>query len=351
MNKVYDKAVVNGRYQINHIGHLEMIRVAMSVAKKVYIILGSANAYPNMKNPFRPAEREAMLRIGMKDYGLDPNKVNFRYVDDSNYTNERWQADIRDAVDEQMGDKITMVGNKKDKNSWWLETFGWELTEIDCQMHNGKPISATFIRDSFFDPEFDFTSLHSEIVTPGVIEWLKSYKIKKSEEYDRLAKEHQHNIKELKKMEAYPYREALNCSTGDAVVTCNGHLLVTIRGNMPGLGAYALPGGHKNEDETYKECAIRELREEVRLKVPERVIRGSVKKEKIFDYPGRSYPICKPTLALYIELQPDNDGKLPAVKPRDEVRDVFWMPMHMVRRNRHNFFDDHYEVIQHFTGI
>lgn len=346
----YNKAVVNGRFQINHIGHLKMIEEALSVADTVYVLIGSANAYPNMQNPFRPAERKAMLLAGMKDFGIDPTRVEFAYIDDSNYVNPRWEADVRDAVDEQTNDNITMVGYKKDKNSWWLETFGWELTEIEAQMHDGKVISSTNVRNDFFDPQVDF-KIHDGIVTDNVLDYLTFWKSTNADEYDRLAEEHLFNQKELAKMANYPYRMSLNCCTGDAVVICNGHLLTTIRGNLPGLGAYALPGGHKDENETFKECAIRELREEVRLKVPERVIRGSVKAQELFDYPNRSYPICKPTQALLIELLPDHDGKLPAVKPREEIRDVFWMPLHMVRRNRHNFFDDHYQIIQKFLGL
>ena len=42
--------------------------------------------------------------------------------------------------------------------------------------------------------------------------------------------------------------------TGDAVVTCAGHLLVVERGGMPGKGLWALPGGFINQKETVEEC-------------------------------------------------------------------------------------------------
>ena len=348
--KKYNKAVVNGRFEIPHVAHLEMIRIAKSVAEKVYIVIGSASAFPNIMNPFRPAERIAMLKAAIKDYGMDYHEFEFVPVDDNNYRNARWEADIRDAVNEIRSDKITMVGYHKDKNSWWLETFGWELTNVPEQKVNGWTISSNDIRHAYFSGA-DVRALHHDSLTPSTMDWLDNFKIKNPIEYARLHTEHAYNQKELNKFKAYPYAASLNCCTGDAVVVCNGHLLVTIRGNMPGLGAYALPGGHKDSNETFKECAIRELNEEVGLKVCERVIRGSIKETKIFDYPTRSYPICKPTLGVFIELMPDNNGKLPKIKPKDEVRDVLWMPLHMVRRNRHNFFDDHYDIISYFCGL
>lgn len=345
----YNKAVCNGRYQIQHAGHFAMIKHATEIAETVYVIIGSASAFPNLRNPFRPNQRIDMLSAGFDDYGIDGSRVIFETVDDANYVNPRWEADIRDAIDERKEDKIVMVGYKKDRGSWWLDTFGWDLSEIDEQLIDGKTINATDIRNKYFTNGY----IDPKSVSNKVALWLANFA--ETDEYKRLVHEHAYNNNELSKFASYPYQTSLNCMTGDAVVICNGHLMVTTRGNMPGLGAYALPGGHKDNNETTKECAIRELCEEVRLKVPERVIRGSIKNQKLFDYPNRSYPICKPTLAIYIELLPDFDGssntKLPKIKPRDEIRDVQWMPLHMVRRNRHMFFDDHYEIIQFFTGL
>ena len=343
--KKYNKAVCNGRYQIPHLGHLAMIEEATKIAETTYVVIGSAGAFMSPKQPFSVQERVEMLKLGLRDFGVDLRKIKFVSVHDNRYRNSRWEADMRDAVDEQPDDKIVMVGFDKDKGSWWLDTFGWNVHQVEEYKYNDLTISATNIRNDYFSGK----SLYNHPISKSVEMFLIGFKL--TDKYNTLKDEHEYNLKELAKMENYPYRDSLNCMTGDAVVVCNGHLLVTIRGNMPGLGAYALPGGHKNSDETTKECAIRELREEVRLKVPERVIRGSIKDQHLFDYPDRSYPICKPTQAILIELLPDNNGKLPKVSPRDEIRDVKWMPLHMVRRNRDKFFDDHYEIIAYFLGL
>ena len=348
----FTKAVVNGRFQLPHLGHLACFAKALRTAEQVYILIGSAQAYPNTVNPFVPKQREDMIRLMLEDAGYtaeDMQRITFAYIDDASYRNEVWQADIRDAVDEMPEDTITMVGFDKDEQSWWLDTFGWAVTEVFPKNADNfiSRISSTRMRKRFFETK----TVSLAFTSQSVIDYLTAFAKNPNSEFERLSHEHSYMKKELAKFDAYPYKGSLNCSTGDAIVVCNGHLLVTKRGNLPGLGAYALPGGHKDANETYLDSALRELTEEIKLKVPARVIRGSVKRTKMFDSPQRSAPFCKPTLGAYIELMPDNDGSLPRIRRGDEVASVEWLPMHMVRRNKNKFFDDHYQIIQYFTGI
>lgn len=130
--------------------------------------------------------------------------------------------------------------------------------------------------------------------------------------------------KRIGEIQNYPYPDALNCCTGDSVVVCNNHLLVIRRKFAPGKDALALPGGHKNANETFLDCAIRELLEEVRIKVPEKVIRGSIRNSMLFDHPKRSVHFSKPTVAQYIKLEPNNDGSLPRIMGgSDDAVDAF----------------------------
>jgi bifunctional NMN adenylyltransferase/nudix hydrolase len=260
-----------------------------------------------------------------------------------------WQADIRDCVFPTPDSDVCMVGVNKDSDSWWLDSFGWAVESIDIFRIDDKVLSSTHLRNHYFSSNDEANEYYSKFVpAPQIIE-LNRFRL--TEDYAMLKKDFDYKVSELSKFELYPYKDNLNCSTADTVVICNGHLLVTTRGNMPGLGLYALPGGHKNSNETYLDCAIRELREEVKLHVPSKVIYGSIRDQKIFDHPKRSSILCKPTLAVNIELMPNHDGSLPEVRVGDEICRVQWMPLNVVRRNQNQFFDDHYQIVSYFTGL
>ena len=68
----------------------------------------------------------------------------------------------------------------------------------------------------------------------------------------------------------YTYKYPRPAVTADCIVITNESqpkVLLIQRGDNPFKGAWALPGGFMNMDETTEECAIRELEEETGLKV------------------------------------------------------------------------------------
>ena len=69
----------------------------------------------------------------------------------------------------------------------------------------------------------------------------------------------------------YEYEYPRAAQTADAVVFCREsgewELLLIRRGDEPYKGCWALPGGFMNMDETFEDCARRELEEETTMKV------------------------------------------------------------------------------------
>lgn len=92
---------------------------------------------------------------------------------------------------------------------------------------------------------------------------------------------------------------------------------------------------------------LRELREETRLKVPEPVLRGSVKADKVFDHPERSLRGRTITHAYLIELA---DGPLPPVKGGDDAAKAKWLPIAQVMEMDEVMFEDHLDIIRYFLG-
>jgi len=63
-----------------------------------------------------------------------------------------------------------------------------------------------------------------------------------------------------------PKRRTARSTTVDAVVIKSGEILLIKRSNYPYKGAWALPGGFVDQNETVEQAVVREVREETGLK-------------------------------------------------------------------------------------
>jgi bifunctional NMN adenylyltransferase/nudix hydrolase len=112
-----------------------------------------------------------------------------------------------------------------------------------------------------------------------------------------------------------------------------------------------MPGGFVEKNERFLDAAMRELREEVRLKVPEAVLRGSIVNRRIFDDPHRSERGRLVTECFHVKLVNEH-GKLPKFKGSEdpnEVDEVLWVDIADLRRE--DFFEDHYFIISYMLGL
>ena len=57
----YSAAVFIGRFQPFHLGHLDVVKHGLRIAKRVIIVLGSSDAAPTTKNPFSVEERQKLI--------------------------------------------------------------------------------------------------------------------------------------------------------------------------------------------------------------------------------------------------------------------------------------------------
>lgn len=352
----YNKAVVLGRFQPFHNGHARLIETALKISDIVYVVIGSANCYPNVKNPFTFEQRKEVIRNWiMNKYGPKIlHRIRYEKVSDYRYNDEKWKTNVRAAIDEQSNDRVVMVGFDKDPDSYWLKEFGWNIKEVEpvTGIMSTKPFSATPLREYYLSEEATKAAqIASSCVLVPQETRIFLTEFADTPEWERLHEESIYYAKEEAKFADYPYKGSMHFCTADSVVVCNNHLLVIERKFAPGKGAWAIPGGHKNENETFKACAVRELMEEVKIKVPEKVLRGSIRDSHLFDHPQRCAKFNKPTVAQYIVLSPNNDGSLPEIRGADDAKAAYWIPMHEVIKNQDRFFDDHAEIVTYFTGI
>jgi len=338
MSKKYDTLVLIGRFQPFHTAHLLLAHRATALADKVIFIVGSANQPRTYKNPFTFAERYKMIKYATGGLALD---IQVEANPDTIYNDQAWAVRVQTLVAKHTkpGDRVGIIGHKKDPSSFYLDMFPqWGFEEVELL----EPLDATDIRELYFKRDVNMKFIKG-VVPQTTYDFLD--KFKDTAEYEQVIKEREFVVNYKKQYASLPYPPIF--STADTVVIQSGHVLMIRRRAEPGKGLWALPGGYVNAhtDKSVEDAAIRELREETMIKVPAPVLRGSIVRSKVFDAIDRSPRGRIITHAFHIQLP---DGELPKVKGSDDAEKARWVPIAEVRSEE--CFEDHYEIIQHFLG-
>ena len=323
--KTYDVGFLLGRFQPLHSGHRELIRQAKKRCSMLIIFVGSANMPRSVKNPWTFEERREKLDQFIRHENLDGGmytRFNIQIVplNDYKYSDSQWRNDVRQYMYRFHGYSISLFGHMKKGNDYleWFPEF--DYNEVDT----GIPLNATGIREAMLatrDPQMP-TEVQAD---------------------------YEYFCKEAHMFANYPFPDTLNFNCGDAILECAGQVVLIQRKVAPGAGTWALPGGFKNANETFLDCAIRELHEETGVKVPEKVLRGSIVGTKLFDNPKRGNGIPRNTLAVHIRIKPNPDGSMPKIKGADDALEARWVTIQEAL-NEYTMFDDHAGILMEMTG-
>lgn len=308
-----------GRFQPVHQGHIHALGVAASQVQKLYILVGSANACRSIKNPWTFDERKQMLSLKLHAERI----TNYEIVplNDYRYSDTQWMSDVRATIEHfNMGSPV-LFGHMKEGNDYlkWFPELKFKSIEAQYS------INATMIREEMFKTD---DPLMPETVRGDYAFYQKEKQLFKD----------------------YPFPETLNFNCSDAILECQGHILLIQRKFSPGKGAWALPGGFRNQRETFLDCAIRELIEETNVRVPEKVLRGSIVNTQLFDDPRRSFGIPRNTMAVYMRISPNPDGSLPRANGADDAALCKWVPLTDALNNI-QMYDDHKDIVSKVTGV
>ena len=338
MSKPYGTIMLIGRFQPLHNAHLEIIKRCTALTDQLVIVAGSAKQPRTYKNPFTFEERKRMILDATR--GLNLNV----YVEpniDTIYNDQAWAVRVQGIHSKYriLGTKDAIIGHKKDDSSFYLDMFPqWDYVNVE----QIEPLGATDIRDLYF--KWDFNSNFIKNVVPETTyDFLMNFR--RTEEFAQIIREREFVANYKKQYASLPYPPIF--STADAVVIQSGHVLMIRRRAEPGKGLWALPGGYvnANTDRSVEDAAIRELREETGIKVPAPVLRGNIKRSKVFDAIDRSPRGRIITHCFVIELP---DGELPKVKGQDDADKARWVPIAEVKSEE--CFEDHYELISWAVG-
>jgi bifunctional NMN adenylyltransferase/nudix hydrolase len=339
-NKKYDTLVLIGRFQPIHNAHVEIIRRATELAKQVVIIVGSADQPRTYKNPFTAHERTGLLKM-VYQVGDKNTSIRIATNIDTIYNDQAWAIRVQSIVAgyTYAGEKIGIIGHKKDLSSDYLDMFPqWGLEEVEII----EPLHATNIRDLYFKRDVNMNFI-KHVVPANVFTFLENFR--NTVDFEQIIKEREFIVECKKPYASLPYPPIF--VTSDAAVICSAHILMIKRRAEPGKGLWALPGGYVNAktDKSVEDAMLRELREETLIKVPAPVLRGSVRGQKVFDAIDRSPRGRIITHAFKILLP---DGELPKVKGSDDAEKAKWVPIAEVKSEE--CFEDHYEIIQWAVG-
>jgi len=390
MTKKHILTIYIGRFSPFHNGHGEVLSRAQARSDAVLVLIGSINQARNPKNPWTFNERADVIRKWADRpwftaaNGKSPAPVTVLGIRDFPYNDQLWIANVRKVINQYIETlyvteecklqkvdpinlEIRITGADRDHSTFYLKyfpEFKLDLVEEDTRV--SRFLTATAVREIYFGRAFngnEITADHAELLLKAflpteTIDALHTFD--KTEMYQELREEHLFNVKYRA---PYTPRPALFPDPGlpyevifqtvDAIVVQTGHILLIKRRSRPGKGLWALPGGFVNPRERLFDAAIRELREETKIKVPEPILRSSLIFKEDFDYPDRSLrgrTISKGFLFKLPDFVTDGKIELPLVKGADDAEKAMWIPLDEVLKSPELFFEDHYNIIEYMLG-
>ncbi|MEM6639153.1 MAG: bifunctional nicotinamide-nucleotide adenylyltransferase/Nudix hydroxylase [Pseudomonadota bacterium] len=340
----FDFLVFIGRFQPFHRGHEAVLRAALQQAAHVIVLVGSAHRPRCSRNPWSFDERHAMVS-SLLDHD-ERRRTHVMPLMDATYNDPLWLRTVQQCVSgvvaahhsqPHRAARIGLIGHSKDRSSYYLTRFPqWSSVDVP----NVGGLNATDIRQRLFEAP---SGTISDDVVPGPVAAQLASFLDTSEFAD--LRDETVFIRNYRAQWANaPYTPMF--VTVDAVVVQSGHVLLVERKARPGRGQWALPGGFVDGDEDLQTAALRELKEETRIKVPLPVLAGSISRRDVFDDPHRSARGRTFTHAFLIELKPDKT--LPKVRGGDDARHAFWVPLAELAPER--CFEDHYFIVQRLVG-
>jgi bifunctional NMN adenylyltransferase/nudix hydrolase len=348
----YNFGVVIGRFQPFHEGHKTLLNAAFEAADNVIILVGSANRPRTPKDPFNVDERKRMIDLAMPEY---QGRYVVEGLSDYDYSDQKWLQECQRVIDSYVfngfntNPTVTLMGHKKDDSSYYLDMFpAYDYTEVIQQ----GPLDATDVRDMFFgDNKKAYERATKNVLTEPVKKFLETFR--NTDKYDYV-REYAQFVEEFQDSWRFsPYTPKF--ITTDAVLIESGHVALIKRGQHPGKGQWALPGGFLDDDDrTLQDCMIRELFEEIGVDCPKKVIRGNIKKEEVFSKKDRDPRGRFVTHAFLINLPPcpDPKHKLTPICAADDAEkgSATWIPLSQLDELQKDMFLDHFDIIKKMTG-
>ena len=341
----HDLAVLIGRFQPFHNGHLSLLKQALALAPRVVVVIGSAFSARSPKLPFDWHECARMVRAAVSE--SERSRVLCVPVRDC-FEETRWVNAVRSAVAQAIAEQhaaspasTVLLGHFRDPTRDYLHAFpDWTLHTADS-----VPIRrASALRDAVFARVEEGLADIAPEVPAGTLEFLREWTTRPS--FGKMQEEaailREYDIA----WSVAPYPPVL--VTVDCVVKCRDRVLVIQRGHAPGKGLLAVPGGFLEQRETTFQSALRELEEETHLAVSAATLRTCLKGNDVFDRPDRSQCGRTITHGFFFDL---GDREPPSIRADDDAAAASWMPIDQLCASEERFLDDHFQMLDHYLKL
>jgi bifunctional NMN adenylyltransferase/nudix hydrolase len=334
--KQFNYCVFIGRFSIFHKGHQAILKQAFSIAEKVIVVIGSAGSARTVRNPWTLSERSEMITESLSVE--DQSNLTIIGMKDYTYNDNMWVSVIQEKINQATNydGKVALIGYESDETSFYLHLFP-QFTYIE----HGTEYSfhATDIRDLYFSNNLSYKNM----VPDNIFSFLE--KFREADCYPALKQEKDYIDKYKKSWENAPFPPIF--VTVDNLILKSGHLLLIKRGHNPGKGLFALPGGFVNPKEKLIDAALRELKEETKIKVNIPELKKSITDYKVFDDPMRS---SRGRVISHTYLINLGSGQLPLIKAGDDAAGAMWIPLSDYYTMEDKFFEDHFHIIRNMIS-
>ena len=359
----YDYAVVIGRFQPVHQGHVALLRAGLQHARKLIVVAGSMSQPRSFKNPFTVDEREQMIRAALP--ACDQARVQVTGVSDAPYDDAEWLQAVQAAVyaamraqgDDPATARVALLGHMKDQSSYYLRIFpNWQWQPFA----NVEGIDATAIRHSYFSDEKPPHALpplwqQQAVLPASTVDFLRTFR--QTPPWQALHDERAFLL-DFGQQHRYAHGGAMPvlCLV-QAVVLWRQHILLVQRQQQPGRGNWALPETLLQAGERLLDAAGRALRavdvgagegamEGVEQACTAATLRAHVRASAVLDVPGRNQ--LGQAISHAFLLQWPDDAPAPWLPAADVPHRVRWQPVAQWPTMQPLLHEDHYFIARHF---
>jgi len=347
-----------GRFEPVHLAHLTSFKIGLEKADHLIIFVGSAKRPPDIRNPWSFNERVEILTQAIREFfgeDLSPSWSDYPFesimsritilpLRDYLYNDDKWVSEVyAKATSEgaQRGIRESiLLGGYKDDSSYYLNSFPYWDFEAISMMYNR--LSSIDIRYDLFKHS-SVSHKFEEYLMPSTIKYLENWINTDAGAY--IQDSYDFHVKLWKDYAQLEYPPIF--VTADSLMIKSGCVLLIKRAKHPGKGLWALPGGYVKAMHTIKRTALKELREETKIMLPDAVLKSALYKDdaRVFDHPQRSLRGRIITHVYRGNL--GGSGELPSIDPKggDDANEAHWIPIYDALQLEEFFFEDHYDIL------